>query len=137
MAPDDITENHDVVVENDLDPDLVCRIIEDKNDPRDDDYDVAERVAEMLDISRDDAYDLVRDWREPDWPITVEKRLKYHSEDQYNDWAYNYRGYTPYKEVFPRGITVEWEVDKTEGQWSDDIEAELISVAGYDVSDDE
>lgn len=137
MSDSDITNEHDAIERHDLDPDMVVRILERINDKREDDRTVADDLMEVLDIDEADAYDIVRDWREPDWPITVTKYLKYHSQDQYNDWKYDFRGYNPQQEIFPRQIKVTWEVDKNENGVYTDFSVNLVEVEGHDLTEDD
>lgn len=132
MVDADITEEHDVIGEYDLDPEMVCRIVEKCNDPGNDSHEVAEEVAELLDIDKMDATNIVRDWREPDWPIEYKRTLRVNSVDVFNDFEYDHRGYNPVGFADRIGpVYATWRIDKTKDTFSmSEYSVELVEVDG-------
>lgn len=142
MAPNDIDENHDVIDEYDLDPEMVRRLIEKVNDKREDARTVANELMDVVDVDEHHALDLVQDWREPDWPIEYEKRLDINDVDVCDTFQWNYRGYdaSSLAHVLPGSVYARWRIDKSDtsgyGSYKLDnvFDVELVEIAGVDVS---
>lgn len=130
MSNQDVHE-HDIVDEHDLDSEMVCKIIEKCNKPREGITPVAREVEDILDISETEAEDLVEAWRDPDWPIEYSKTFIVDDVDVYEDFMLNHRGYEPFFARDLDRIHATWMIDKTSDSWgTSQTEVELVEVNG-------
>ena len=117
--------------------DVSVKLLEKLNDGEMSDVDLAQELSDTVDIDLYDAKKIVREWREPDWPVEFTIQFHPDKDDTYRQWRDEFNGWEPPGEVCPPDfeVSVTWEIDRNKNMYAEDEwMIDLVSVNGKAVN---